>query len=162
MEATLAVTLHLWRLERETMTSLTGAAEGEDPKCLRHTWLTAKLGCPPPFPDTSECRCELLYFMIFLTFTFWDTIWKDMKDLLVSLLRADLFFDTKGFWTCQLWKTNRAKRHKRFCYMQTKNTVWMQLSTVSSTLKMWFCSEWPSSAVVFCWRSKEFVLSTYN
>lgn len=66
------------------MSSLTGAAEGEDPKCLRHTWLRAKLcssftfyrphpSPPPPPPDTSECLCELLYFMIFVTFTFWDS-----------------------------------------------------------------------------------------
>ncbi|CAG10865.1 unnamed protein product [Tetraodon nigroviridis] len=76
MEATPAVTLHLRCLERETVVSLTGAAEGEDPKCLRHTWLRAKPHpsfTPTPthsLPDTSECPSELLYFMMFLTFTF--------------------------------------------------------------------------------------------
>lgn len=75
MEATPAVTLHLPCLERQSVAGLTGPAEGEDPKCLRHTWLRAKLQAPPPVPsrspffyDTSECLCELLYFLIFLTF----------------------------------------------------------------------------------------------
>lgn len=90
MEATLAVTLHLRRLEREAVTGLTGAAEGEEPKCLRHTWLRAKLcssftfsGTSPPPPSfislplfltPLEYLCELLHFMISLTFSSWALI----------------------------------------------------------------------------------------
>lgn len=104
MEATLAVTLHLWRLEREAVTRLTGAAEGEEPKCLRHTWLRAKLrssftfsGTPPPpssfisMPLLSplEYLCELLHFMISLTFSSLALI---CRRFILKRLAYDAFF----------------------------------------------------------------------
>lgn len=72
MEATPAVTLHLWRLERETMSRLTGAAEGEEPKCLRHTWLRAK-----------HCSSFTLVFFVF------NFILHDLSNLYMMLLKWD-------------------------------------------------------------------------
>lgn len=43
----------------------------------------------PPPSDPSECLCELLYFMIFLTFTFWDS---NLMEPLDSLVKANLTF----------------------------------------------------------------------
>lgn len=111
MEATLAVTLHLWRLERETMTILTGATEGEDPKCLRHTWLRAKLcssfafNPSPPLlfffllPCSSwHLRVSMWTFILYDLSNLYIKIWTDPKERLVCTLRANhlfiLFFDT--------------------------------------------------------------------
>lgn len=53
------------------MSSPTGAAEGEDPKCLRHTWLRAKLyssftSYRAPLPPTTTLT--LLLTLVYVNF----------------------------------------------------------------------------------------------
>lgn len=125
MEATLAVsvTSHPRCPERGTVTNVTGPGEGEKPKPLKtHVAQSQVCAClvlthHPPFPlNTWGCLCELLYFLILLTFTPWGEMQKDsnvlckiirLSDIVTSVIRKphccsvyDLAANTCSFIEC--------------------------------------------------------------